>query len=170
MGLVEDSGGDSNKAKNIGNIYKGWCLIGRTLRHLNTPSRRVAAAVISALVTTTGCAGATPSHRTPRLIPAGWAQIARGHHPSLLLIDEPQSTRDRHSECFIHYTARVVAQTPRVIRIEVLQPSTHPSCPTVAVRGPFLVPVHLRSPYRGQRLVDADTGLRHPLLRLRDLS
>ncbi len=73
---------------------------------------------------------------------------------------------DRSSPCFIHYTTRVVRQTSHRISIELLAPNTEGrpfACTANAVRGPFLVPVHLRNPYRGQRLFDPVTKRFHPL-------
>jgi len=37
-------------------------------------------------------------------------------------------------------------------------------CAAVAVRGPFFVPVHLKQPYRRQRLLDSVTGFFHRLI------
>jgi len=86
-------------------------------------------------------------------------------------MDVPQDTADRSSRCFIRYTTRVVKQTSDVIRIELLEPDPEAqpfSCPANLV-GPFFVPVHLKAPYRGQRLVDPVTGRPHRLTRRAEL-
>ena len=72
-----------------------------------------------------------------------------------------QSTPYRSSKCFIHYTTRMLKQTPRVIRIELLEPDPRAqtfTCTAQAVSGHYFVPVHLEAPYREQRLVDPVTG------------
>jgi len=124
-----------------------------------------------ALLLVTACGNANgstpPSAHASKLMRAPWSQIARAiHSTNTLLINTDQSTADRSSPCFIHYTTRVVTQTSHRITIELLAPSTEGrsfSCPANAVRGPFLVPVHLKKRYRGQKLLDPVTGHFHPL-------
>lgn len=117
-----------------------------------------------------GCGSASGSSdrggQQPRLIREPVGQIARGSNSTILLIDVAQDTRDRSSRCFVHYTTRVVTETTHLIKIELLRPNPEAQpfrCTANAVRGPFLVPVHLKRPYRGQKLVDATTGRRHTL-------
>ncbi len=115
-----------------------------------------------------GCGSATSPSRQrgqdSRTVTGEILQIARGTNPRTLLIDGIQNTTDRKDECFIHYTARVVQEKPRVIRVEVLGPPPPPHCTANAVRGPCTVPVHLRRPYRGQKIIDAVTGRELQLL------
>ncbi len=95
-----------------------------------------------------------------------------GGNARTLRIETIQSDPDRSSPCFIHYSTRVLKQTPRVIRIELLEPDPQAQpfrCPAIAAGGPFFVPVHLKAPYRGQRLVDPVTGRAHRLTRRSDL-
>ncbi len=108
----------------------------------------------------------------PKLMRTPWEQITRGSNPRTLLIDTVQGTTDRSSSCFIHYTTHVVRQTSRLISIETLAPETKArgfQCAARAVRGPFFVPVHLKKPYRGQRLLDPVTGHFHRLTRRAEL-
>lgn len=118
----------------------------------------------------TACGNASgsnpPSTHAPKLVRAPWSEIARGRDSTTLLINTDQATTDRSGSCFIHYTTRVVRQTSHRITIELLAPSTEGrsfSCTARRVRGPFLVPVHLKKRYRGQRLLDPVTGHVHPL-------
>lgn len=124
-------------------------------------------------------AGANASGSTPpstdgsKLVREPWSEITRAQYPTTLLINTDQSTADRSSRCFIRYTTRVVSQTSHDISIELLAPSRETqrvSCPAKAVRGPFLVAVHLKKRYRGQRLLDPVTGRSHPLTPRADLS
>jgi len=124
----------------------------------------------SALVVT-ACGSASGSIQRgayhPKLVRQAWDQITRGSNPRTLLIDTVQGTTDRSGSCFIHYTTRVVRQTSRRISIEMLAPETKArgfQCAAVAVRGPFFVPVHLKQPYRRQRLLDSVTGFFHRLI------
>jgi len=119
----------------------------------------------------TACGSASGSiqrgEHHPKLVRTPWEQITRGSNPRTLLIDTVQGTTDRSSSCFIHYTTPVVRQTSRRISIEMLAPETKArgfQCAAVAVRGPFFVPVHLKQPYRGQRLLDPVTGFFHRLI------
>ncbi len=125
------------------------------------------------LVTACGSAsGSThPPRHHPKLIREPWDGITRGRNSTTLLIRASQDTTDRSSRCFIRYTTRVIRQTSHVIRIELLEPDPEAqpfSCPAKFV-GPFFVPVHLKAPYRGQRLVDPVTGRPHRLTRRAEL-
>lgn len=112
--------------------------------------------------------GATAAAPKVRWVHAPWKEIARGRTGRLLVIDVVESTRDKHSPCFNHYKTRVVKQSARAIEILLLKRVPHRpkhfACPALAIRGPFLVPVNLKAPYRGQALIDASTGLRHKLV------
>jgi len=114
------------------------------------------------------CANAS-SHRSnspSELVREPWDQIIRGSDATTLLIDVFRSTNDRSSPCFVRYTTRIVAEAPDLIRIELLKPNPEGrpfGCPAKGVRGPFLVSVHLKNPYGGQRLVDATTGSAHAI-------
>ena len=95
-----------------------------------------------------------------------WDEITRAKRPRKLLINTVQGTADRSSPCFIRYTTRVVTETSHRISIQLLAPDTEGrpfSCTAQAVRGPFLVPVHLQKRYRGQTLIDPVTGRSHAL-------
>ncbi len=126
-------------------------------------SHRLLAVVLGcSLLLVTACASASgssthPARRHPKLVRTPWGPgpIARGRNSRTLLLGTTQDP------CFIHYTTRVLKQTSRVIRIELLEPDPEAQpfrCPAIAVRGRFFVPVHLEAPYRGQRLVDPVTG------------
>lgn len=120
------------------------------------------------LVGACGSAGGANDRGKPqrKLVREPWDQIARGRSSTILLIDVAQDTRDRSSRCFVHYTTRVVTETTHLIKVELLRPNPAAQpfrCTANAVRGPFLVPVHLKKPYRGQKLVDATTERRHTL-------
>lgn len=120
--------------------------------------------LLAACGTASGSSAASP--HVSKLVRAPWSEIARAKQSSTLLINTDQSTADRSSPCFVHYTTRVVRQTSRRISIELLAPSTEGrsfSCTAKAVRGPFLAPVNLKMPYRGQRLLDPLTGHFHRL-------
>ena len=116
----------------------------------------------------TQVAGSASAATKPRWVPAPWDEIAKGRAGSLLVIDVTESTRHRRSPCYDHYKAHPTEQTAG--RIEILLLERFPrlpqgvACPALAIRGPFLVPVHLNAPYRGQVLIDAATGRRHTLL------
>ncbi len=134
-------------------------------------TRRLLAIVLGcSLLLVTACSSASgsthpPGHH-PKLVRTPWDQIARGRNSRTLLLGTPQDV------CSIHYTTRVVKQTSNVIRIELLEPDPRAqpfACPAVAVRGSFFVPVHLKAPYRGQRLVDPVTGFSHRLIPRSDL-
>lgn len=103
-----------------------------------------------------------PSTHTSKLVRVPWSEIARAkHHSATLLINTDQDTGDRSNPCFTHYITRTVTETSHRISIELLAPSTEGrsfQCTAKGVGGPFLVPVHLRKPYRGQRLRDPVTG------------
>jgi hypothetical protein len=109
-----------------------------------------------------------PSTHTSKLVRAPWSQIAHAkHHPTTLLINTAQDTADRSSPCFTHYTTRVVTETSHRISIELLAPNTEGrsfQCTSNGVGGPFLVPVHLKKRYRGQKLLDPVTGRFHHLI------
>jgi len=115
----------------------------------------------------TACSNASGSKApSTKLVRAPWSEIARGRDSTTLLINTDQSTTDRSGSCFIHYTTRVVSQTSHRITIELLAPSTEGRpfrCVARGVRGPFLVPVHLKKRYRGQKLLDPVTGHFYPL-------
>jgi len=126
------------------------------------------------LVTACGSASgsAHPTRHHPKLVREPWDGITRGRNSRTLLIDTAQDTADRSSRCFIRYTTRVVNETSHVIRIEVQEPNPEAQplrCTANFVSGPFLVPVHLKALYRGQRLVDPVTGRPHRLTRRADL-
>lgn len=113
-----------------------------------------------------------PAEHDPKLVRAPWSEIARAKDSSTLLINTDQGTADRSDPCFIHYSARVVTQTPHRISIQLLAPDNQGrsvQCTAQAVRGPFLVAVRLRERYRAQRLVDAVTGHVHRLIPRREL-
>lgn len=114
-----------------------------------------------------------PSTHTAKLVRAPWSEIAHAKHdPATLVINTDQDTVDRSSPCFIHYTTRVVTETSHRISIELLAPNTEGrpfACTANGVGGPFLVPVHLRKRYRGQRLLDPVTGHFHHLIPRSDL-
>lgn len=113
-----------------------------------------------------------PRAHDSKLVRTPWDEITRTKRPRTLLINTVQGTADKSSPCFIHYTTRVVSQTSRRITIELLAPDTEGrsfQCTANAVRGPFLVPVHLKKPYRGQRLLDPVTGFFHRLIRRSEL-
>ncbi|MDQ2760608.1 MAG: hypothetical protein M3Y17_09325 [Actinomycetota bacterium] len=133
-------------------------------------SRLLAIVLGCSLLLVAGCASASgsthpPGHH-PKLVRTPWGPIARGRDSRTLLL--------RTLDVCYHYTTRVVKQTSRVIRIELLEPDPEAqpfaSCPANAVRGSFfVVPVHLKAPYRGQRLVDPVTGFSHRLIPRSDL-
>jgi len=135
---------------------------------VSTSQRLAAYAGCVLLLAACGSAGGVdpPNSHASRLVRAPWDEIARAQHPSTLLINTVQGTANRSSPCFIPYTTRVVAETSHRVSIELLAPSTEGQrarCPAVAVRGPFLVPVHLQKRYRGQTLIDPVTGHSHAL-------
>ncbi len=140
-------------------------------------ARRLRAVVLGcSLLLVTACGSASGSNQRgahhPELMRTPWEQITRGSNPRTLLIDTVQGTTDRSSSCFIHYTTHVVRETSRRISIEMLAPETKArgfQCAARAVRGPFFVPVHLKKPYRGQRLLDPVTGHFHRLTRRAEL-
>ena len=116
----------------------------------------------------TACGNASGSNPpSTKLVRAPWSEIARGRDSRTLLINTVQGTTDRSGSCFIHYTTRVVSQTSHRITIGLLAPSTEGrsfSCTANGVGGPFLVPVHLKTRYRGQKLLDPVTGHFHRLI------
>ncbi len=134
----------------------------------NTSQRLAAYVGCALLLSACGNAGgvAPPSSHASRLVRAPWDEVARARQSTTLLINTVQGTANRSNPCFIHYTTRVVTETSHRISIELLAPDTEGrpvSCPAKAVRGPFLVPIHLQKRYRGQTLIDPVTGRVHPL-------
>lgn len=115
-----------------------------------------------------------PSAHDSKFVRTPWDEITRSKRPSKLLINTIQGTADTSSPCFIHYMTRVVSQTSHRISIELLAPAIEEdrpfTCTANAVRGPFLVPVHLKKRYRGQKLLDPATGRCHHLVPRSELS
>lgn len=142
-----------------------------TPRPLYNASRRLAAYLgCGCGLLLAGCGNASdsnhPRKHDSKLVREPWSQITRAKHSTTLLINTDQETADRSSRCFIHYTTHVVTQTSHRISIELLAPDREAQpfrCPAKAVRGRFLVAVHLKKRYRGQRLFDPVTGQFHPL-------
>lgn len=132
------------------------------MNEMGKTSRLLAIALGYSLLLVTGCASASgssthPARRHPNLVRTPWGPgpIFRGRNSRTLLLDTIQGY------CSIHYTTGVLEQTSHVIRFELLEPDPEAQpfrCPAIAVRGSFFVPVHLKAPYRGQRLVDPVTG------------
>lgn len=147
-----------------------------TTHAMSKTRQRLAMLLGSILLVAAAYEGASGSARLiqqhPRLVREPWEQITRGRNSRTLLIDTAQDTADRSSRCFIRYTTRVVNETSHVIRIEVQEPNPEAQpfrCTANFVSGPFLVPVHLKALYRGQRLIDPVTGRPHRLTRRADL-
>jgi len=114
-----------------------------------------------------------PRAHDSKLVRTPWDEITRAKRPRKLLINTIQGTADKSDPCFIHYTTRVVSQTSHRISIELLARDREDRpvrCAAKAVRGPFLVPVHLKKRYRGQRLLDPATGRFHRLIPRSELS
>lgn len=81
-----------------------------------------------------------------------WSAIYRSSEPTTLVIDMPESTRDRTSPCWVQYRAAVTSENTE--RISVSGTAAHPaapSCSSQAVRGPFYVKVKLAHAFNHQR-------------------
>lgn len=108
-----------------------------------------------------------------KLVREPWDEITRAKRATKLFINTFQSTADESDPCFVHYSTHVVRHTAHRISIELLRPDPEDrpfSCPVNAVGGPFLVPVHLKKRYRGQKLLDPVTGRFHRLVPRSELS
>ncbi len=132
--------------------------------------------------TTTGCATSIPASAPGSTTSAGptassstttsghpgasktaWSSIHGRTGSHTLTIDVDQVTTDTTSPCYQPYTAAVTRQDPSSLTVRLQAIGTTPSCLGGAVSGAPRVPVALPQPYQGQRLIDAATGLTHPL-------